>query len=235
MAATQDRTISIVDAARLIFRTSTPSDKHVHRVYELMKIGAIKVRDHGGSPLKWTTTEVALAEFLASQREAHSNLVRASHRLAKPNAEMEPTGPLAALHEDDEEAEKLRDVYRGIWRDYFLAVMLRRRVSHRSHAFARWVVAGQVIVLLAMVGAFAGAFRIAWLPTPAEHIAIERWIDEHTDDHAVLRWFPAEEDAMAEGAVVRVQYRYQKDSNRWIHTDRRFQVLADTVTELPSE
>jgi hypothetical protein len=235
MSVIHDRTVTIVDAARLIFRTSAPDDRQVHRVYELMKVGAIRVRDCGGSPLRWTTTEGALADFLTSQREARMKVQRSSQRLRKPNAGLGDEHPLAALHEDDEESDKLRGVYRNIWRDYFLAVMLRRRVGHRTHLFARWVVVGQVVVLLTLIGTFAGVVRLTWNPKPAEHAAIECWIAENTDDFGVTRWFPFEEVADVAGTVVRVQYRYQKESRRWIHTDRRFQVLGDTVTELPGE
>lgn len=235
MANSQDRSVSIVDAARLIFRTSAPSDKQVRRVYELMKVGAIRVRDYGGPPLRWTTTEGALADFLASQRESRAIVKRASHLLAKPTATLESALTPAARHDDDEATENLRDVYRGIWRDYFLAVMLRRRMSHRTQAFARCVVAGQVILLLALIGVFTGVCRMAVSAKPAEHTAIERWIEANTDDYKIKRWFPIEADADGGGTVVQVQYCYQKDSRRWIHTDRRFQVLGEGVTELPGE
>ena len=54
----------------------------------------------------------------------------------------------------------------------------------------------------------------------------------NTDDYAVTRWHPTETDPDGAKMRVRVQYRYKKDSPRWIHTDRTFQVAENHVTEL---
>jgi hypothetical protein len=218
MAITSDRAISLVEAARLIFRTSTPNDKQVHRVYELMKAGALAVRDHAGPPLKWTTSEAALAEFLASRREARANRQQPGQR-----------------HADDGEADKLRVVYRNIWRDYFLAVMLRKRMEHRSRAFQHSVVVGQVLLLVALVGLMLGGMRWTFIPLPPERAPIERLIAETTDDYAIERWHPAEPTADGNGSSVRLEYRYLKESKRWVHTDRRFRVVGAQAEELPGE
>lgn len=232
MTTSSDRVLSIVDAARVIYRTRSPSDKQVHRVYEQMKIGTLKVRDYGGPPLKWTTTEEALAEFLAANQVERAKAQQAIQDAIRRSREGADEKPIARTTDDANEMEKLRDVYRHIWRDYFLAVMLRRRVQHRSKTFHRAVVGGQMLLLVVLVGTFIGGVRLTFRPTPPEHKAVERWLADNTDEYKVTRWHPIEPAVNGEGAVVRVEYRYFKDSRRAIYTDRIFRVIADDVTEL---
>jgi hypothetical protein len=233
MSISSERSVSIIDAARFIYRTRSPSDRQVHCVYQQMKAGTLRVRHYAGPPLKWTTTEEALAEFLAaSQLErslGHQAVEAAKKRSTIGNAD-EHTAQLP--HHYEEESEKLRDVYQGIWRDYFLALLLRRRMVHRSVAFHRAVIGGQVMLLVALVATFIGGIRFTFEHTPPEHTAIERWLGENTDEHQVTRWHAPEAAPDGNGSIIRVQYRYQKDSRRSIYTDRTFQVAGDEVTEL---
>jgi len=233
MTANSPQVLSIVEAARLIYRTRSPDDKQIHRVYQQMKTGALKVRDHGATPLKWTTTEGALAEFLATN-QIERTLGHPATEAAKRRSTLATTNGLNHPSIDFEaEANQLRDVYRGIWRDYFLAVMLRRRMAHRSSAFNRFVILGQAMLLLTSIGLMVGGLRFGWVTKPREHVAIEKWIDWETDEFAITRWHPSEEIAETAGSVIRVEYRYRKDSRRWIHTDRRFQVVDDEVIQVP--
>lgn len=232
MATSSDRPISMIDAARLIFRTRTPSDKQVHRIYQLMKAGALTVRNFAGPPLKWTTTEAAVADFLAAG-QVHRTLGHPAVEAAKKRAALQATeSPTQLPANYEEESVKLRGVYQSIWRDYFLAVMLRRRTAHRSRTFQRAVVAGQVILLLTMIVTFIGGFRYTFLPAPPEHLAIEHWIELNTDEFHVSKWHPTVPASDGDGSVVRVEYRYQKESQRWIYTDRTFRVCGDEVTEI---
>ena len=66
-AMASERVLSIVEATRLIYRTRTPTDQQIHRIYEQMKAGLLRTHQRGGSPLRWTTTEDALAEFLGTK------------------------------------------------------------------------------------------------------------------------------------------------------------------------
>jgi hypothetical protein len=232
MSSSHDRSISIVEAARFIFRTRAPTEKQLRRVYEQMKAGALRVLDNRGPPLRWTTTESALADYLAGRQldRARSGL-SPSPKCVSDEAIDEPV--TAALPDHlQQDAERLRALYQGVWRDFFLAIMLRRRMAHRSKSFHRSVFAAQVAMLVAMVGIIFGTIRFAWTPVVAERVAIENYLAEQTDRYMIERWFPTTLATDGAAQTVRVQYGYAKDSSRVIHTDRTFQVRGTEVTEV---
>jgi len=228
MPKSSSKELSIVEAARLIYHTRSPSDEQIQRVYKRMKSGSLPVRDYGRAPLEWTTTEQALADYLASQ-------------MLKPRAALPPPEPIPRRAPAtrstrlDREATQLRSVYRGMWRDYFLAVMLRRRMGHRSLAFRRAVLAGQIVFLASFLGLLMAAIRITTEPTLPERVAIERWIDECTDRHQVVRWHPTQIATDGRVMTVEVEYRYAKDSPRTITTRRTFRVVDSSVEEISTE
>lgn len=193
-----------------------------------MKSGELSSRDGGANPLKWTTTEAALAEFLA-QRQMNKG--------AKPRRQPADQGqrsdPRAALANGRRRSAELCSVYHNIWTDYFLAVMLRRRLAHRSAHFRRAVIAGQALLLVLLVGATIGVTgRIAAaFSSPREHQAVERWIARHTDDFLIKKWEPMQPHPDAQGVLVGVHYRYRQDSPRWVHTERWFDVVGEEVRE----
>jgi hypothetical protein len=234
MLHSADKELSIVEAARVIFRTAVPSDEQIQRVYKRMKAGTIPVRAYGGDPLKWTTTETALADFLAAQMiRGPSGASRVS--APREHAHAAPPANAGTSSRRARQAKRLRGVYYGMWRDYFLAVMLRRRMAHRSAAFRRAVLAGQVGLLALFAGVLAGAVRLAREPIVPEHVAIERWIDERTDRHQVVRWHPAQLARDGNGVTIEVEYRYAKDSARTITTRRTFRVAGEQVEEVSLE
>jgi len=227
MTQVDDKQVPLIEAARTLYRTRAPSDKQVFRVIQLMKSGAIPTKHQGKTPLKWTTTEAALADYMARRQLKRSDARRKSG--AKPVGECQENSATTRHHED---AANLEHVYRNIWRDYFLAVMLRRRMTHRSAGFRRAVVAGQCAVLMAvLVGVFGSVQSLAYR-TPAERQAVIHWIEAHTDAFSVKSWQPTQLHPEGPGMIVEVKYRYQKESRRWIHTDRTFHVIGGHVTEL---
>jgi hypothetical protein len=233
MSSTTDRVISIIDAARLIFRTRNPTDEQIHRVYKQMKSRSLAVHDVSGPPLKWTTTEEAVADFLAANK-IDQTLGHPAIAAAKQRAKWTSKDTPSVLPPNyEEESATLREMYHGIWKEYFMAVILRRRAAHHSKKFRGAVVVGQVVLLIGMLGLFVGMFRLAFLPMPPEQLAIQHWLAENTDEYRVTRWHPSKE--VDGGMLVRVEYRYQKDSRRSIHTDRTFSVQGDVVTEVPDK
>jgi len=211
MSVASDRPVSLHHAARVLFRARQPNANQVEQVARLMKSGALPA-DCRANRERWTTTEAALADFMAN-----SQLTR----------QATATGA----------GEELRPVYRGILRDYFLAVMLRRRLAGRSVAFRRAVVAGQAVVFLLLFGLAGGsALKIrSRVTSPPERQAVEAWIAERTDAYAVERWAPTQRAPGSGGLLVEAAYRYRKDSPRWVHTQRRFLVAGQAVTELVEE
>lgn len=209
------RTISIVEAARVIYHTREPDEKQLRSVYQRMKAGVLPVRDYGNAPLEWTTTEQDLADFLAKQltRQEQGRLPIQSARQAR-------------------ESRQVRAVYQSMWRDYFLAVLLRRRMRHRSSKFHRAVVVGQVVLFVTLLAVTLSTIRIWTAGPPAEQVAIERWISENTDRHQIVRWHPTTDAPDGRGVMVEVEYRYAKDSPRTIQTRRFFQVENDQAREV---
>jgi len=209
----------------MLYRTRSPNDEQLNSVRRLVESGALLGRSDGGRRATWTTTEAALAEFMAQWQL----------RKISQDRRRDVPSPNGASGDRPNEAAHLELFYRGMWRDYFLAVMLRRRMTHRSTAFRRAVLAGQVVVLALLVGFVLGSVREFGVRSTAttEQRAIEAWIAEHTDAHVVTRWHPP--SAAADGVVVCVQYRYRKDSLRWIHTERTFLIGGEGVTEMTLE
>jgi len=211
-----DRAISLSQAARTLFGTNVPSDEQIYYLIRHIKSGSLAGRDGGSSLTKWATTEAALAEFMASER-------------VEKRRDIQSRPP-----HDREESAALRTIYRGVWRDYFLSLMLSRRMANRGAAFRRAVLAGQVILLIIIAGVALGAARqiTRQATVSPEHLAVEEWIFRNTDEFAIEHWHPTEPSAEGEGTIVAVEYRYRKESQRWIHTKRTFLVSHDGVREL---
>jgi hypothetical protein len=215
--STSDKPISVVEAARTLYRTTSPSDEQLLRVCRLMQTGALQPRQRAGSPMTWTTTSAALADFLA-----HSAVQRC--RAAASDLPATVTA---------REASKLSGVYREIWRDYFLAILMRQRADQHGATFRRAVVVGQVVALFTLVSVFLITLAgVRSFHTPAAQKLILRQIDASTDEFSVTRWHQAVPAPEGEGQLVRIEYRYRKDSSRWVYTDRTFHVAGEQVVEL---
>lgn len=259
MSGVGQKPLSLVEVARVVFRTPHPSDQQIGRVFERMKAGVLHVHQRGRTPWDWTTTEASLAEFMANEMLKRqkfggqpTSAARAATSLSTAQKKVQSTiqstilnavqterrAPArlssGAARQQRVDADDMRGVYRGIWRDYFLAVMLRKRIAHRSVSFHRAVLAGQVVVLLSIVVLVLGVSH-SFERTPPERIAIKRYLAAQTDSHFVERWFPSQAAESGEGLLVEVEYRYTKESTRAIHTRRTFRVLGDDVSEVSDE
>lgn len=232
MSKSSDRRLSIADAARLLYRTDAPSDQQIGRVYERMKAGAIRVHDTSAAPRHWTTTEKALADYVAVEMVKRQDAVNPV-AVAKPRGEPLASRTRGAAQSDRaRDAKTLKDAYHNIWRDAFLAVLLRRRMAHRSARFHHGVVVCQIALLIGLIGIALGAIRLTMRPIAPEHMAIERWIEQATDTYSVTRWHPTQTAADGQGVTVEVEYRYTKQSRKPINTRRTFRVIGDSVSEM---
>ena len=261
MSGVGHQPLSLVEVARLIFRTPHPSDQQIGRVFERMKVGALRVHQRGATPRDWTTTEESLAEFMANEMLKRQSAAARPATLARPGVAARPAAAAGATttasrvsksvatahrqaqplphgrtgkgHAAQQRAgadHDMRGVYRGIWRDYFLAVMLRKRVAHRSENFHRAVLGGQVGILLTIV-LLVLTVRHSFKRTPAERIAIKQYLAGQTDTFHIERWHPSQPDSSGDGLLVEVEYCYKKESTRAIHTRRTFRVVGDAVSE----
>lgn len=234
MTHTRGRLLTPLDVAEIWFGTRSPSAEQLRKVLARMQSGALSLNNPEAPPARWTTTEEALAKFLASRRASKDALGR-SVAQGGPSSHARATQAMADAHRLHHKNAMLRGAYRGVWREYFLAVMVRRRVPHASRAFERAVVGGQLLAV-AIIGIMVAGALGAWSPARpreerliADHLAVQHgW-------HQVAHWHPPLTDEQGR-RLVRVEYRYRDgDSGRVIHTDRSFLVGTDGVAEVSLE
>jgi hypothetical protein len=227
MSSDRGRTLTPKDVAEIWFGTRTPSVDQMRKVYAKMQSGVLPINDPEAPPARWTTNEGALARYLASRRTTKEAAQHEKGKRIAPTA-----GPVTAttvfVHRGDKD---LRDAYANVWREYFLAVMGRRRSKDASRTFVRAVAAGQAVAVILIGLLVVRALGLASSGMPPE----QRSVDDHLTTlhgwHRADRWHSTEIDA--EGRpIVRVEYRYRDgDSNRVVHTDRTFLVTGTSVRE----
>jgi hypothetical protein len=201
MSEAKSRILSAREAARIIYNTPQPTNEQVGKVGEHLVRGHLKPSAKGGA----TTTVAAVAEFMAAS---------ATHRAGGST-----------------EDRKLSAMYRGLLGEYFLAVVARRKFSHRSKGFEQAVLAGQILVLLVLVAAFVGGFRLARGQIAPERVAVERWLAENTEYYRVEEWKESRLDEQPGGMFVRVKYAYRNaPQGKQIITERSFVVRDGQAT-----
>lgn len=214
MSTTTNQVISVVEAARRIYNTTQPTTEQVGRTVEKIEAGTLARGPRGGM----TTTAEAVAEYMA-RREA----ARTGAHLRQPGAAA--GGAVVVKH-----AATFNPFYRGVLKDYFIAVVLRRKVANRSPVFHRLVLGGQVLLLAAIVGLMATgaatAIRIRTLPP--EQQAAQSWLTaKYANCELVsLRTQPDER--------VLAKFRY-KVNGRVIQSELLFRVQDGKVLSVDSE
>lgn len=213
MTDQQNTRLSIEEAARLIFNTSQPDYRQVGQVRQLIVQGVLKGDQSG----RWSTSSQAVAAFLTSRSQ--------QHRLREEKAK--PTG---RIHKSD-----LQPLYSDILKDYFMAVIRRRDVTGASRRFRNAVIAGQVVLLLGILGLLWSVYRTVG-PTPwtSEQSAVVQHLELQHGPINVVEWFPQEQTD--QGARVRLRFQYRTEgSGKVINSDRTFFVIDDVVVEQTTE
>ena len=213
MTTTTSQVISAVEAARRIYNTRQPTAQQVGRVVERIESGALARSPRGGM----TTTTDAVAVFMARRETA-----RTGAHLREPGGDA--AKPPAIRH-----AEAFTPFYRGVLKDYFLAVVLRRKVAHRSPIFHRLVMASQAILILGILGLMVSvtARTLQKRLLPAEQRAAQAWLQgKYADCEIVqLQTLPT--------AGVRARFRY-KVNGRVIQSELHFNIRDGKVVGLNS-
>ena len=150
--------------------TDTSKFAILRRAARLWAVAAIHgeagrlARSARGGP---TTTAESVAEYLARKESAHSR----QHRTVAGQPQPSPTSRHAY--------DPLPPLYKGLLRDYFLAVVLRRKMSHRSDAFHRSVFVTQCFLLAGIVALFwlAGDRAVRSRLIPPERQTVQSWLD----------------------------------------------------------
>lgn len=198
-----ERPLTVEQAARIVYNTASPTREQVARIRDKIESGGIRRSLRGGL----TTTRSALADYLAGRTSTSAGAARAAPRAAN---------------------EPLPGFYRELLKEYFLAVLLRRKLERRSKLFAASVLAMQVAILLLPLGVFAWVYRgslAAGWKSP-ERQAVERWLSEHYDEfeiHSLTNSAPS---------AARVKFWYSAKGSKRIESDRIFTISGDRVVSV---
>jgi hypothetical protein len=165
MQTTQVHVLSAVEAARRIYNTPSPTAEQVGRVVQKIADGRLKRSPRGGP----TTTAESVAEYLARKETAHANQHRGSGGL--PGRQLPPAA-LAHVY------DPLQPLVKGLLRDYFLAVVLRRKVNNRSGLFHGAVIATQAMLLVLMIASiwFVTDRAVRSQNASPEKRAVQAWL-----------------------------------------------------------
>jgi hypothetical protein len=194
-----ERALTPEQAAKIVYNTAAPDRGQVERIRSKIQDGSIRRSARGGI----TTTPRAIADYLA-KKTAGAN-PRKSQRAA----------------------EGMPNLYRELLKDYFLAVLLRRKVERRSNVFAGLVIAMQLAIITLPILSFVWVYRtsIAGALKSPERIAVERWLEANTDEYGI-------ESMTGTPASARVKYWYQNKGSKRITTDRIFTIAGESVTSV---
>ncbi|MGE0606463.1 MAG: hypothetical protein AB7O62_04990 [Pirellulales bacterium] len=194
--------LSAHDAARIIYNTPRPTPQQVGQVRLRLVQGHLKPGRGGTS----TTTAAAIAEYMTTVA------VGKQQKLS---------------HEED-----LKGVYRDLFRDYFMAVVSRRRITGRSPMFQHAVLIGQVATILFAAAALWWIYRHSIVPIPPEQKIVRAAIEEQYGSVKFHEWFPTVPAANQQGEQVRVQFTYFSSSRKAIRTVRTYQVVAGQAQDV---
>jgi hypothetical protein len=226
--------VSPVEAARRIYNAASPTPEQVGRVVKKIEAGVLARSERGGL----TTTLEAVADYMARREAGRGQGARHATELIRKAAGEDVADPQqhhlqTAAGQRSAVGAPLSAVYRELMKDYFLAVLLRRRMAHRSETF-HWIVNGSqavlltaVIVLAAMVS--VGAIRATILPP--DHRAIHAWVADRHDDVKVVKIVPLAEPV----GSYRVEYNYVISGQRRIYTSMILTLENHQVVRFTSE
>jgi hypothetical protein len=233
--ADRGRTLTPLEVAQTYYATPKPSGDQLRRIYARLKSGAIELNDPQAPPGRWTTTEASLARFLATRQakqEAARHGVCVSREERSAISDTNTATSSMLLQRSD---TVLRDIYTNAWRDYFAAVMFRRRLSKGSRTFERAVLAGQFMVVVIIAIMTMSAFKVFAPGTPHERRMVAAHLAAKHAWHEVDQWHAAHTDSSGR-LLLRVQYRYRDGSiGKVVQTDRTYVVTAEGASELPSD
>lgn len=222
MTAKTETTITVEQAARLIFRTDSPTPPQVGEIGGLLRSGALRQSEKQN----FTTTRQAVAEYLAAQE-----LRKQEARRSRPSSENASTRARREAPPDDKRRatsrelgeRKLRRVYRELLNDHFLSVIVGGRARNYSAEFQRVVFALRCLLLVLLLG--VGAWTISQIKFTSKQDIVLAWLDANCTAPEVLETQPAH--SRPGGKAVRVRYRHVAKDQQTQIADRIF-VIGDS-------
>lgn len=128
---------------------------------------------------------------------------------------------------------RLLRIYREAIEEYLLALAFQGRRQHSGRWF-HWSVLGGQVGLLVLIAATMSIGTL-FSKVPVERPVIERWIQEHDGDFAIVQWYPAVPHPKQSGTIiVRAQYRYFRTRNKPVETNRLFTLRENRVVRVDS-
>lgn len=226
--------VSPIEAARRIYNSAAPTPEQVGRVVQKIESGTLARSERGGL----TTTLEAVADYMARREAGRGQAAKHATEIGRKAAgepEKAPKKHLlqTAAGQVNSVGAPLSVVYRELMRDYFLAVLLRRKIKHRSQAFHRVASASQALLLVAVMAlvAFASVRAIRSTIMPADHQAIHAWVHGRHADANIVKIVPLAEPAGA----YRVEYTYAIRGKRTIQTSMILSLEDRRVVRFTSE
>ncbi len=114
---------------------------------------------------------------------------------------------VAASQQSKERDPDLSGFYGDLLRDYFHAVVTRRKLDNRSSEFRRSVVIGQVLGLLFLVSLLGGACYWTFVES-AEKTAVRQFLQQEYGDITVRKWHKTQTTPVPNEFMVKVEFSY---------------------------
>jgi len=220
--------LSLQQAAAMITGSKSPTAQDVLQVKRLIRQGSLQADRSHRETNRWTTTDVWVAEFMARRRFRMG--------MAEREQESQQAGARRAKSHDPLREKSLHAVYQEVLRDYFLAVIFRRDRSRHGTWFQGAVIAGQLAVLLLVAAGCVGAFRGVFQAAPAEHIAIQAWLEQNYEGRVqIVKVDPPAANPQGNGVLVRAEYWYSTLNRGRVHSEQYFIIQGDRVVSVESE
>ncbi len=233
MTAKHLQPITAEKAACLIYKTRTPNPKQVGHVRELMRRGELKQTEQR----RFTTTHVAVAEYLSNEQWKKQNKQSAQGKTAGPGKE----------HRSHVAGDRdLTQMYRKMLSDYFLSAIVYGRDRDRSIQYQKRVFYIRLVLLLVFVGIIGWACSIGtsvvqspeqrWKAEGAQRVqqavgperqVIDAWIHDNRNQGELLDLLPAL--PRPGGKCVRVRLRYLREDAEIRFEDSVFVIQGDEV------
>ena len=206
MNSSPSHIVTAVEAARRIYNTPSPTSEQVGRVVEKIHSGTLKRSPKGGP----TTTVESIAEYMA-RREAGRGA--------------------SGVRKATQTRGRLNGFYNELLSDYFFAILMRRRASHRTVAFHRSVMATQAALLVSLIVLMGtvSARTVRSLVLPSDHRAARAWLEEHYPNSEVREI----KSLSNPPSSVLVKFRYQVN-DRQIHSELTLTLSGSRVTGVNS-
>jgi len=217
-----NQTLTLRQAAQVIFATRSPAPLQVAQVQRCVERGMLKGAPARGPLVPWTTTPDSVAEFMASR--AYRDQFRPS--AAPCAARLAQSGDHTSRADDYQQL--LVGVYRQALVDRLLEVVVCRSRRLGCGSWWRGAAVAAVVLLMTTLGLAAYGIQRA-RQGASERAAVVAWLGQNAPEYRVLRWYPPAAETDDRPASIRVHYSYRR-GGKLIEADQLFQMQRGRMT-----